>query len=90
MRAIRSLWWLCHVPFDVGEEEGDSARGEIGHDPVPYMPTVVVLADCRMAEGRLTSERLTIASSVSCPWAEQVEHILLRFTADDALAMAAD
>ena len=31
MRAIRSLWWLCHVPFDIGEEEGDGAGGEIGH-----------------------------------------------------------
>ena len=34
--------------LDVGEEEGDGSARVLGHDPVPCMRLVVVLADCRM------------------------------------------
>jgi hypothetical protein len=37
--------------FDIGEEEGNGARGKIGHDPVPDVRPVVVRADCRTTDG---------------------------------------
>jgi hypothetical protein len=51
----------------------------------------VVIADRRMTEGRRTSEQTTISSFVPCPSMEQVDKsLVLRFTADDAVSMAAD
>jgi hypothetical protein len=44
-----------------------------------------------MAHGQATSDRLTIASSVSPPYTEHLrqEPLVLRFTADDAMALVA-
>jgi hypothetical protein len=33
--------------LDVGEEEGDGAGGQIGHDPSQCIRSVELLADCR-------------------------------------------
>jgi hypothetical protein len=35
MLAVRSLWSLCRVLFDVGEKEGNGAGGKIGHGQAP-------------------------------------------------------
>jgi hypothetical protein len=45
-----------------------------------------------MTDCQTTSKRLTIASSVSPPYTEHLgqQPIVLRFTAEDAVAMAAD
>jgi hypothetical protein len=43
-----------------------------------------------MAKGQTALEWLTISSSASRPYTEHVEPILLRFTADDVVSMAAD
>jgi hypothetical protein len=51
---------------------------------------VVVLADCRMGEERSKPERLTRSSSDSCRCGKQVNALVLRFTADDAVALATD
>jgi hypothetical protein len=76
--------------LDVGEEEGDGAKGETGHDPSHCMRLGEVLADCRMVDGRRTSEKATVSSFVPCPSMEQVDNIVLRFTPNDAVALAAD
>jgi hypothetical protein len=77
---------------DVGEEKGNGPGREIGHDPVPDVRPVVVRADCRMTDGQTNSDRLTISSSVLPPYTEHLgqERLVLHFTADDAVAIAAD
>ena len=84
------LFSALRAALDVGEEEGNGTAGEIGHGPLPFVRPVVVLADCRMSDGQTTSEWLTIASSASPRYTGQVDSVVLRFTADDAVAMAAD
>lgn len=42
-----------------------------------------------MTDGQTTSKRLTIASSVSPRCTEQVDSVVLRFTAEDVVAIAA-
>jgi hypothetical protein len=42
-----------------------------------------------MTEGQITSNRLTIASSVLPRYTGQVDLVVLRFTADDAVALVA-
>ena len=51
-----------------------------------------VPADSRMTEGQATSEWLTISSSVSRQYTEHLgqDSLVLRFTANDAMAIAAD
>jgi hypothetical protein len=43
-----------------------------------------------MTKDKTPPERLTIASSVSPRYTEQVQPVVLRFTAEDAVALAAD
>jgi hypothetical protein len=79
--------------FNVREEKGDGAAGEIGHDPTQYERLVVALVDCRTVEGRRTSEQANVSSFAPTRYAEQVRNddgIVLRLTAEDAVAMAAD
>jgi hypothetical protein len=33
--------------FDIGEKEGVGAAWEIGHDPFPWVRSVLVLSECR-------------------------------------------
>jgi len=54
------------------------------------MRLVVVHADCRMAAGPSMSEKLPVPSCRSLPWTEQVDSVVLRLTADDVVALAAD
>jgi hypothetical protein len=77
--------------LDVGEEEGDGAGGEIGHEPFPNVRHGEISTDCRMAKGQTALEWLTISSSASRPYTEHLGHdpVVLRFTADDAARQAA-
>jgi hypothetical protein len=50
----------------------------------------VGLPDCRMTDCQTASKRLTIASSVSPRYPGQGDSLVLRFTADDLGAMAAN
>jgi hypothetical protein len=45
-----------------------------------------------MTDGQTIPDRLTISTSVSPPYTEHLRHesLVLHFTADDAVAMAAD
>jgi hypothetical protein len=54
------------APLDVSEEEGDGAGGKIGHDPIPCMRLVVVLADCRTG-AQEPRPKLTESSSTTTP-----------------------
>jgi hypothetical protein len=46
--------------FDIREEKGDGVGGEIGHDPFPYVRSVLFQPDCRMGGNRTEAEKRTV------------------------------